>query len=443
MTGSGLNWATTARLITGSALIAAILAALTDSAEARPGGGQSYSGGGGFGGGGSGGGGSGDGGAIFELIYLLVRLAIYYPKIGLPLLIIVVIGVIYFARQKRQMADWDSGPPVHFSQTRELDDIRTLDPEFSTVLFQDFAFRLYAQAQIARGQRSLDALAPYLSNRARAQLASRTGAGQVINYVVIGAMRIVRVQLPSAQHGADGDRQIELTLDFESNLTITSDTQRRTHYLVERWFMFRSADVRSRPPEATANFPCPNCGAPFESTESQRCAYCGEVVDNGRFDWVVRNTTILYERDSAPTLTGTVPERGTDLPTQVHSALHVRWNQLTTEDPALTRDSIGARLALIYHELNQAWSARQLEPIRPFVSDGMFDYLQYWITAYREQGLRNLLEDMRITNWTQAKLTRDRHFDALTVRLWATGVDYTVDQAGKVVGGSRRKNRDY
>ena len=42
------------------------------------------------------------------------------------------------------------------------------------------------------------------------------------------------------------------------------------------------------------------------------------------------------------------------------------------------------------------------------------------------------------------KVVRDRHFDAVTFRLWATGLDYTVDiGSSRVVGGSATRERAY
>jgi predicted lipid-binding transport protein (Tim44 family) len=101
-------------------------------------------------------------------------------------------------------------------------------------------------------------------------------------------------------------------------------------------------------------------------------------------------------------------------------------------------------LQLIYTELNPAWTALDLTPVRGFVSDGLFDYLQYWIDAYRHQGLRNQLTGMHLTRWELAKVVRDKHFDAMTIRIWASGRDYTVVQAsGQVVGGNPNVDRDY
>ena len=84
-----------------------------------------------------------------------------------------------------------------------------------------------------------------------------------------------------------------------------------------------------------------------------------------------------------------------------------------------------------------------LAAARPFVSDGLFDYLRYWITAYRQNGLRNVVDEPYLSGWVPAKIRRDNHYDALTVRIWAGGKDYTVDGDGNVVGGKPRSDRPY
>jgi hypothetical protein len=43
-----------------------------------------------------------------------------------------------------------------------------------------------------------------------------------------------------------------------------------------------------------------------------------------------------------------------------------------------------------------------------------------------------------------AKITSDKHYDAITVRLYASGLDYTLtDPGGEVVAGSRTRERHY
>jgi hypothetical protein len=432
--------------------IALLVLVCAATALARPGGGESYSGGGGHGDSGGGGGG-GDGGAIFELLYWLIRLVIVYPVVGLPILAAVIGYVLYSAYKQHQNKDWDSGPPIaprraiderSASGRSELTDVRKIDPAFSKVVFEDFAFRLFSTAHRARhAAGALAAIAPYVAEAARAELAARDPVGEPVVQVVVGALRTFRVDLPAAPGDAAGPAaRVRIEIEFEANIA----TARHTYYCVESWRFGRDASVHSKPPGATRTFPCPNCGAPWQAsaTGTQVCASCGEAVDNGRFDWLVEHISLTSSDERPPTLTTEVPERGTELPTYHQRDADAAWLQLTRDDPQVTDAAFQARLAMIYDQLNRAWAHNDLAPIRGLVSDGLYDYLHYWIEAYRSQGLRNVLADMRITHSALAKVTRDRYFDAVTIRIWATGKDYVIrEPGGEHVRGSRRRERAY
>lgn len=416
---------------------------------ARAGGGQSYSGGSHGGGGGGGGG----GGLIWLVIRLWFWLLFNHPVIGVPLTIVLIYA---FSRYQKAHAtakgqSWDSAPsaqpPAPQPASRDLDDLRTLDPEFSVVLFEDFAYALFARAHEARSsERDLEALSPYLSAASRSHLAQRRPVGAPVSNVVIGAMRVVDLSIPSAASAAPGGpppREM-VTLEFEANMTVGMSGAEHTHYVEERWRLERDATVQSKPPEKALSFQCPNCGAPFGPEGGDRCQYCGQVVSGGRFDWSVESIDLIRMEERPPALTSDVQEVGTNWPTIFHPQLGARWAELVQDDPGVTPEALNARLQLIYGELNAAWSRRDLGGARPYVSDGLFDYLQYWITAYETQGLRNVLEGMRIVEWKTVKIVRDRHYDALTIRLWGSGRDYTVRQAtGDVVTGDPKHDRFY
>jgi hypothetical protein len=439
-----------------AALVLVCVAGFEAIAAARPGGGESFSGGGGHSRGGGGGGG-GDAGMIFALVYWVFRLIFLYPAIGLPIVGLVVGYIAYSAYRQQQNKDWDSGPPAALHEAIrpiraiELSDVRRLDPAFSQVVFEDFAFRLFSTAHRARHTaEALATVAPYVSADARAELAERS-PGQPVLQVVVGALRVIRVDLPDAAPDAATDtatdadgrpRRVRVEVEYEANVA-TAD---HTSYAVETWRFARDAAVHSKPPGTARTFPCPNCGAPWQAsrTTTQVCASCGQAVDNGRFDWIVEDIALSSSDERPPTLTAEVPERGTDLPTYREPGVDTAWSALTGDDPTVTDAALDARLAMIYRELNAAWANNDLQPVRGLVSDGLYDYLSYWVDAYRAQGLRNALVDMRITRTALARLARDRYYDAITIRLWATGKDYVIrTQTGALVRGSKHRERPY
>ena len=421
----------------------------TGEAGARPGGGNTFSGpSDGFSSprGHGGGGGSSDGA---ELVFFALRLLFAYPKLGVPVLIaaVVVWGCI---QRAGKLENWDTPHHAHGSLRPSargapqadgaLSDLARLDPDFSRVAFEDFVYRLYASVQGARGDAAaLLALAPYLGEEVRAGLLR---AGERVSHVVVGALRVQRVRLPRPD--AAEDAAVLVDLQYEANLTLTAGGRTSTLYSRELWTLSRAQHVRSKPPGSYERLGCPNCAAPFRSSDSRRCEYCGQVVGDGRFNWMVSARQVLAEESRPPVLTSDVAERGTDRASVLAPDREALWRELTARDPAVSEQALQARIALIYGELNAAWSARELARVRGFLSDGMFDYLRYWVEAYQAQGLQNVLQDMRIIGLERAKLASDRFFDALTVRLFARGIDFTRElSSGKVCSGDTREPRTY
>ena len=266
------------RRLPGLALLPAVLLPflLPALALARAGGGQSYSGGS------HGSGGGGGGGLIFLVFRLFFWLIFRHPLIGIPLTIVLV--VLFLRYQKSRAAEgpqsWDSASVAPIAATPaspgafgpafqpapaggDLDALRTLDPEFSAVLFEDFVYDLFARAHTARAsERELEALSPYLAASVRAGLAQRQPVGVAVSGAVIGALRVTGVSVPGSA-GGPGAREVVI-LEIEANLAVgPGGTGDRTQYVEERWRLERDASVQSKPPETARAFNCPNCGAPF------------------------------------------------------------------------------------------------------------------------------------------------------------------------------------
>ena len=233
----------------------AVCALLLDheSAWARPGGGQSYSGD-------RHGGGSGDGGGDFsgELIYLLIRLIFFYPQIGVPLALIV--AFVIWRKRNRGFESWDTRAAHQPVAARarpklRLEALFAIDPDFSPIVFEDFAYRLYASTQRARTDRAaLEALAPYVAANVRTALAQEEPVGVPTTQVVIGAMRIAQVEVPGP---GEAQKQVTVSLIYESNLSVGEPTS-RTFFMRESWTLARDKDARTRPPELTERLGCPS-----------------------------------------------------------------------------------------------------------------------------------------------------------------------------------------
>lgn len=428
----------------GSFFASASAAVASGDAWARPGGGESYSGGSSSRSSGSSSSSGGDSDGVLNLIVFLV---FEVPALGIPLLLAFVAYMIY-SRMRASRQDWSTArAPMHddddghaHHQPRGpaprtvLEGLRGEDENFSLVLFEDFLAFLYSQVHEARGRNAIDELAPYVADPVRAMLRAPRGLRQVKG-IALGSMRFVDARL--------ADAQTIVRVEFEANVTEVSDAGEHAFYVVETWTLVRRRGARSREPKNARTLGCPNCGAPRTALRGTRCSQCNGIVGDGAFDWNLSALELQKRESRPPLLTGTVQEQGTDLPTIVEPGANTAFARLQQKDPQVAWPGLQARVGLAFGELQVAWSSQDLTRARPFVTDALFQSLFYWVDTYRRSGLRNVTEQTTLTNMVLARVTSDRFYDAVTIRIYASGLDYTLDGSGRVVAGNRNETRAY
>lgn len=452
----------TPKVIYRASILAAVLVVLGMVAVevfGRVGGGHSYSGGSRGGSSGGGSGGSGDGGAIiwliFEAIRLLIYLTIEYPLIGIPLDILVIGGIVYVLRRKGKsittgfssMAGAASqaartGSPE--TASRGFARLKKFDPNFSEIVFTDFCYALYGKAHDARGSGAakLDLFSPYLSEMARKSLLQRNQPGlQEVKGIIVGSMRVEQVQ------GLETPL-VRIRLFFESNYTevIKREGQQpaeMTYYVTEEWELERKRDVLSPPPAQATALHCPRCGAPLQKDTVGACAFCGTKIDSGEFQWYVQGIGLISSEARGPQLISDVQEVGTDYPSIVQHNFEVIRGEFEKNNPKFQWGQFQERARLIFNELQAAWSTMNWEKARPHETDNIFQMHQYWIDAYRRQNLRNVVDNCTITAIQPVKIQEDAFYQGITLRIWAQGLDYTVDANGRIVSGSNRNLRKW
>jgi Tim44-like domain len=441
------------RIIGRSARVAARLAIITScvlcasEVFARVGGGQSYGGGGSHGGGGG-------GAIIYLLVRLLLWLTIEHPVIGIPVDIIVIALVIYwFAKPSKKpvmagsasvLTAPDPGAAAVQQQgfQREFNQLRRFDPNFSEIIFIDFCYALYGRAHDARGHgtKALDLLSPYLSHEARGSLIQLNPPNlKAVEGIIVGAMQVAGVR-------GLATRVVGISVEFDANYTETvsrdsGGPSQMSYYVRERWELERKRDVLSPTPEQATALHCPRCGAPLQKDTVGACAFCGTKIDSGEFQWFVRSIMTLGREAKGPLLTSDVPEVGTDYPTIAQPNFPAVRAAFEQNDPSFNWAEFQARARLIFDELQAAWSTLNWERARPHETDNIFQMHRYWIDAYKQQGLRNALDQCQITAMQPVKIKEDNFYQAVTLRIFAQGYDYTVDANDRVVSGSKSKLR--
>ena len=431
-------------------LVGTCVALLACVALARPGGGESYHGSsshssgysshssGSRSSGGGGGGGDADWGIVLELIALCIR----FPLLGVTVLAGVTGYGLFQYYRGRSLSDWSvGGMPGRLevasraqSARVELAKLCEADPAFSLVLFEDFAYALYAETLVSRARGGIGRLAAFLSPAVAQQ--RYDPSRERVDGVVIGALRYLGVER--------GGERASVTLELEANLTEGRAGAAQRYYVCDRITLTRSRTAKSRPPARARKLDCPNCGAPLEGMRGTTCAYCNNEVGGGRLDWLLERVERVTTESQPPAITADTPEQGNQLPTLVAPGVQARLGELLQRDPANDPAALWARIGLVFAELQVGWSTRDLSRIRPFVTDNLFQYFGYWVDVYFAARARNITENARLLNVELAEVLADTVYDAVTVRIFATSLDYTLaDDDGRLLRGSRSRERQY
>lgn len=305
------------------------------------------------------------------------------------------------------------------------------DPNFSEIVFTDFCYSLFARFHEARGRGRVDDLAPYFAADVRAA----AQANGNVDGVVVGSSTVV------AFRGIDTPA-VEAEVEFEANYTEGSERW----YVKEVWTLTRARDVLSPRPENAKAEHCPKCGAALQTRTDGACLHCGTVVKDGTFHWFVTAINVAKKVAKPPQLGSGQPgpERGLDKPTVIQPWFARNWKAFGEKRPDFSRAAFEERVAYVARELQDAWTARDWSRARPLETDALFQNHRYWIDEYLRQGLRNVVGEFRIDNIEIAKVTSDAFYDAITVRLYASGCDYTQEEkTGKVVSGFTTQRRQW
>lgn len=388
-----------------------LISTWTSNVEARPGGGGSYSGGGsssysssGSSYSSSGGSYGGDGEMSPEMLVIMIVVFLVLWGVGAMV-------------DSAKSIQFDSAAMIVRDQNRtRLSAIRQKDENFSEVVFGDFLYGLVSRAY-SSSSTELAALAPYLSTSVRNHLAALRGPVSV--QVVIGSISDTKVELPdnASLHGDNYYVEVEVELNLISS--------GKTRYVKESWSLFRKAGVPSRTPERAQIYNCPNCAAVFQSVDDRTCGHCQEQVSLGHKDWFLNSVRTMSMQTQSGGVGGYSVEVGTDWHTNFDMYV-AQWLVNLRAETGFVDATFVARCGMIFDRMNTAWSEDKLDTVRGLVSDGIYSYLDHGLAPYRSAKLKNVIQDAQVDGYEIAKVTRDAYYDAVVIRIWASGIDYTV-----------------
>lgn len=425
---------------------------LSLEADARVGGGHSYGGGSRSSGSGSRSSGfsgssysgSGGGGFIIDVIYWIIRICLRYPAFGIPFAIVIILMIYMYYKKAHQFDDYYSAyeaktPARLINQTRDyVQEIQKYDPYFSYPLFKDFIFSLYSQFHELRGEKKLDLLSQYFSE----DLINKYNRNEVlanVESIVVGNCQLQSVQIST--------EDLVLNIFFTANYTeIYKDGKSQRFSLKETWKLKRSMKVVSKPPEEILVISCPNCGAPVTETTQGKCFSCGETNKNGKFGWYIFQISTIKDfyteaRNTSGLMTTSIVEEGTKLPTvrdpMIDQTLNVQFKNRSDLEYARQR------FVDIFMNLQKAWTLQKWEKARPFETDTLFQSHHYWIEDYKKKKEVNIIDKIDIEKVVPVAFYQDEYYQSFTVRIFANMIDYTQNETGKIILGSKSKKIEF
>ncbi|MDB5321649.1 MAG: hypothetical protein JWN40_3280 [Phycisphaerales bacterium] len=272
---------------------------------ARAGGGQSYSGGSHSSGSHSGGGG-GDGGGAIYLIFQILRFCFVYPKVGIPILIVVAGGIFYVYRTgsssyTASVIRRGGALADEQEQSALLAALRQTDPAFDQDAFLARVRVAFTKIQQAWCGQNLAAVRPFISDgvyerftlqfdEQRAQgLRNQmddldiedveTAGGYADTLFDVLNIRIEAAATDSMVSLKDGQRLSGSTTSVP---------------FVEIWTFLRRRGAKTNADPAKPGLiegNCPNCGGAIELNQNANCQYCGAILRSGQYDWVLAEIT--------------------------------------------------------------------------------------------------------------------------------------------------------
>ena len=319
--------------------------------------------------------------------------------------------------------------------------IKETDPNFSKTLFLDFVVSVFSKYYALQSTKKINNLQPFINEK---DFASLKRSDYKFSEIVVGAVNILEAKSKSKHQTILVEIDANYTKKFE-----TSSGEKITMRQIsnQKWLFKRKIGIISPEPEKMRELSCPSCGANAKFTDAGKCESCGTLVVSGEMQWFVATKTMSSDSFSTSGLAHYEHEAGTDLPTIVHPMLSDKSIQFTENhklDWNTWHKNFENKVVKDYFlNFYSAWSARKLKTVRNLLTDRLYESWMFWIDSYKNEGLTNKLDDVKIEKIEFVNIDFDKFYESATVRVFASCKDYVIDKKGKVAGGSNKKARKF
>jgi hypothetical protein len=337
-------------------------------------------------------GGGGDGGELY-ILFRLIEFAIRYPKVGVPLLIICVVGWYFYKRNLHP-----TGATQRAIERREAEHrvqvspqdvqgwvqaLKSKDPQFEPRTVLDKVRNLFPALQDAWFKRDLTPIRPFLSDatyqRFNVQLQLMTAQGV---RDAIADYRLQGVQIVGLEQSEWFDsihvsvraemRDTDVPASHSDEQALAAARKAPFESFTEVWTFVRKPGAQTRIGQDLFQGKCPNCGAPYKGGANNICEYCGAVVNSGNYDWTLSEITQGVEFNR-------------------HTAHVPGLREARQADPALNLEILEDRASLLFWKWIDAQSRGEAGRMAQVANAELLSQLGEELGALRAQGRRRVV----------------------------------------------------
>lgn len=119
-------------------------------------------------------------------------------------------------------------------------------------------------------------------------------------------------------------------------------------------------------------------------------------------------------------------------------------DKLRSRDPGFDEKAFLARVKDGFLKTQTSWARQDMRPVRAFLSDGVFERFEIYLTMQKALGFRNAMEKVDVVSSRVIQVESDPQFDALHIRVDAGAVDYDVElNGGRVIRNEMKRAENF
>ena len=109
--------------------------------------------------------------------------------------------------------------------------------------------------------------------------------------------------------------------------------------------------------------------------------------------------------------------------------------KLQQRDPGFSPAEVEATIANVYVQMQQAWTAGDFEPMRPYFNNTLFSQFSNQLDALNKRGHTNYVDNIAVLETRVRGWYETNGFEYLVMKVRTRITDYTMDRNGRVVSG--------